>query len=349
MRRVNDTGQTRPPTRRRTVGSIRKKRIARFIIIPIYLFIIFFLMIPGLLVIFEFASRLFLESKLLGILAGFSGFFLGFMFMLRLISFRDSELDIMRDLAIVFLAFLVFISIGQAVSGNSPGIGQMLKRYNSTFKSYIRLWEGESTKSHTRTSGAFNYSDIDSIAANMADQTCVKDFFNYASGRYYQDLDSWILYLGVNELMSLYQVILEEFEVTDSDPDNMIKSDAETIISNRSGSHAELTLFFTACLMQFDHKVDVIECINGNLVNMVRINPGYYPHFQNFIYNEKLNPILTWYMEEQMISSKSGIFHWVPLYIPVHSPLPPTPYGTFAGYKTGTGLIRIFLNPTLLE
>jgi hypothetical protein len=330
MRKDNYPEDTRPPARRRTIASIRKKRMTRIIVIPIYLFIIFFLLVPGLLVIFEVSSRLFLESKLLGILATISGFFLGFVFALRLISFRDSELDIQRDLVIVFLAFLVFISIGRAFSGNSPGMGQMLKRYNSSFKTYIKMWEEEGAKSNKRTSEAYVYSNIDSMAGHMAIQPCVKDFFSYASEKYYHDLDAYILYLGVNEVMSVYRVMLEEFEVTADDSDDIRLTDAETIIDNRAGSHTQLTLFFTACLLQFDYKVDVMECINGNLVNMVRINPGYYPHFQNFISNENLNPVLTWYMQEQMVSTRHGFFHWVPLYIPVHNPEPPSPYGKFA-------------------
>jgi len=320
-------GNAGPRTRRRTIGSIRKKRISRIIIIPLYLFIMFFLLVPGLLVIFEIASRLFLASKLLGILAMLTGFFLGFVFSLRIISFRDSELDIQRDLVIAFMAFLIFISVGRAVMGNTPGMGEILQRYKSTFKTYVNMWSDEAAKSNRITSEPLNHSEIDSIAANMATQSCVKDFFNYASGMYYQDLDSWFNYLGINEVMSLYQIMLEEFEVLDSDPDNIVESDAETIIENRAGSHAEISVFFTACLMQFDHKVDVIECMNGNLVNMVRINPGYYPHLLNFIHNDNLNHVLTWYMQELMISSRSGFFHWVPLYIPVHSLDPPAPYG----------------------
>ncbi len=301
--------------------------MARIIIIPLYLIIMFFLLVPGLLVIFELTSRLFMESNLLGILSALSGFFLGFLFVLHLISFRDSELDIQRDLVIVFLAFLLLISIGHGVTGDSPGMGQMLKRYNSSFKTYIKMWEEESAKSHKRTSEAYVYSNIDSMAGFLAIQPCVKDFFSYASEKYYHDLDSYILYLGVNEIMSVYQVMLEEFEVTDDDSDEIHLTEAETIIENRAGSHTQLTLFFTACLMQFDHKVDVIECINGNLVNMVRINPGYYPHYLNFIHNENLSHALTWYMQEKTISSEHGFFHWVPLYLPVHSPEPPAPYG----------------------
>jgi hypothetical protein len=334
MKRDNHPTETRPRARRKTVKSIRRGRMARIIIIPLYLFIIFFLLVPGLLIIFEISSRLFLESKILGILAMLSGFFLGFIFALHIISFRESELDIQRDLVIAFMAFLLFISIGRAVTGDTPGMGEMLQRYKSTLKTYIKMWEEEAVKSYQKFTEASNYSEIDSIAVNMAAQSCVKDFFNYASGTYYQDLDSWFLYLGINEVMSLYHVMLEEFEVTDSDSEDFFETDAEMIIENRSGSHTELTVFFTACLMQFDHKVDVIECMNGNLVNMVRINPGYYPHLKNFLYNENLNPILTWYMQEQMISTGNGFFHWVPLYIPVHSPEPPAPYGKFAMNKT---------------
>jgi len=139
-----------------------------------------------------------------------------------------------------------------------------------------------------------------------------------------------ILYLGVNEVMSVYRVMLEEFEVTDDDSDNIHQTDAETIIEKRAGSHTQLTLLFTACLKKSDQKVEVIETINGNLVNMVRINPGFYPHLKNFILNENLNHVLTWYMQEQTVPSESGFFHWVPLYIPVHNPESPAPYGKFA-------------------
>jgi len=332
-------GETRPRKRRRTIGSIRKKRISRIIIIPTYLFIILFLMVPGLLVIFELGSKLFLESKALGILAIISGFFLGLFFVLHSISFRESELDILRDLVVVFLAFILFISIGRAVTENSTGMGQILQRYKSNFKTYFKMLEEGDGKSKQKTSEAYFKSEIDSIAWNMATQTCVEDFFTYASEMYYQDLDSYINYLGVNEVMSLYRVMLEEFEVMDDASDDFHQPDPETIIKDRAGSHTQLTLFFTACLMQFDYKLDIIECMNGNLVNMVRINPGYYPHYLNFIHQNNLNQTLTWYMQEQMIPSKSGFFHWVPLYIPVHDPSPPSPYGKFALQKTRTGSV----------
>lgn len=327
MKRDFDPTETRPGRKRKTVASIRKKRMARIIIIPLYLFIMFFLLVPGLLVLFEIVSRLFMESKLLGILAMLTGFFLGFVFSLRIISFRESELDIQRDLVIAFMAFLLFISIGHAVTGDTPGVGQMLRRYKSTFKTCVKMWEEGAAKSDQRTRETYNHLETDSIAEYMAAQSCVKDFSTYASEMYYQDLDSWILYLGVNEVMSLYRVILEEFEVRDNDPENIYLPDPETIIKDRAGSHTQLTLLLTACLMQLDQKMEVIKCLNGNLVNLVRINPGYFPHFKNFIHNENLNHLLTWYMQEQMISSGSGFFNWVPLYIPVHSPEPPAPYG----------------------
>jgi hypothetical protein len=339
MRRDTDIGDAKPRTRRRTIGSIRKKRISNIIIIPTYLFIILFLMVPGLLVILELGSRLFLESKALGILSIISGFFLGFIFVLRLISFRESELDILRDLVVVFLAFILFISIGRAVTENSTGMGQILHRYKSSFKTYFKMLEEGDGKSKQRTSEASVYSNIDSMSMDMAMQPCIIDFFAYASEMYYQDLDSYINYLGVNEVMSLYRVMLEEFEVMEDASDDLHQPDPKTIIEDRAGSHTQLTLFFTACLMQFDYKLDIIECVNGNLVNMVRINPGYYPHFLNFIHQNNLNQTLTWYMQEQMIPSESGFFHWVPLYIPVYDPAPPSPYGKFALQKTRTGSV----------
>ena len=190
-----------------------------------------------------------------------------------------------------------------------------------------------------KISEASVYPNIDSMSRDMAMQPCVIDFFAYASDLYYQDLDSYINYLGVNEVMSLYRVMLEEFEVMEDASDNLHQPDPKTIIDDRAGSHTQLTLFFTACLMQFDYKLDIIECMNGNLVNMVRINPGYYPHFLNFIHQNNLNQTLTWYMQEQMIPSESGFFHWVPLYIPVYDTAPPSPYGKFALQKTRTGSV----------
>ena len=299
------------------------------IIMPLYVFIMFFLLVPGLLVLFEIVSRLFMESKLLGMLAMLTGFFLGFVFSLRILSFRESELDIQRDLVIAFMAFLLFISIGRAVTGDTPGIGQMLRRYKGTFKTYVKMWEEGAAKSNQRTTDASNYLETDSIAEYMAAQSCVKNFTSYASGIYYDDLDSWIHYLGVNEVMSVYRVMLEEFEVMEDDPDDIYLPNPEMIIKDRAGSHTQLTLFLTACLMHLDQKMNVVKCLNGNLVNMVRINPGYYPNFKNFIHHDNLNHVLTWYMQELMVTSESGFFHWVPLYIPVHHTLPPAPYGEF--------------------
>jgi hypothetical protein len=179
----------------------------------------------------------------------------------------------------------------------------------------------------------------------MATQTCVEEFFTNASEQYYQDLDSWFLYYGVNRVMSLYQVMLEEFEVTDIELDDIHDIDAEAIIENREASHAQLTVFFTACLMQFDYDVKVRKGINGNLINMVRINPDNYVRLENFILNENFNSILSWYMQEQMFNETNSIYHWLPLYIPVHSPEPPAPYGKLCFVQTAGQFRTIFANP----
>lgn len=52
---------------------------------------------------------------------------------------------------------------------------------------------------------------------------------------------------------------------------------------------------------------------------MVRINSSIYYHFENFIQNENLNHILSWYVQEPMFNETNGIFHWL-LYISLSTP-----------------------------
>jgi hypothetical protein len=284
-------------------------------------------MVPGLLVIMELSGRLATESKILGVISLVPGILLGFFLFIHLISFRNEDLGFMRDFVIVFLVFLILISIGQVVSDNTLGVGQVLKRYKDNLKTYSRMIEEGTGKAGQSTTRLKAQTSTDSTIEIMADQICVEEFFRYASEQYYQDLDSWFLYLGVNEIMSVYQVLLVEFEVKEDESVAVDPHEMETIIENRAGSHTQLTLLFAACLKNFDQRVEVIETTNGNLVTMVRINPGYYPHLMNFIHNDNLSHVLTWYMQEQMVSSEGGFFHWVPLYIPVHKTYPPAPYG----------------------
>lgn len=319
--------------------------MTRFITIPLYLSIMLFLIVPGLLVILEMASRLFLESRILGVFSLVPGLYLGIYLCSKILSFRREDLESMREFVMVFLVYFIIITIGKIVSDNTLHIDQVLRRYKGTFKTYMNIWEKGSQGFDHTSSEAYFYSGIDGLARKMAAQASIKDFVTNASAQYYQDLESWMLYLGVNEVMSLYRVMLEEFEVIDTDSelwdadtediddlDEILATDAQKIIDDRKGGHAQLTVFFTACLMSFDQKVKVMKNLNGSLVNVVRLSPSQFIHLQNFMWNENLNLILTWYMQEQILQQRHGVYFWVPLYLPVHRTDPPQPYGKFCDF-----------------
>ena len=169
MRREHYSEGTRPRTRRKTVNSIRRDRIARFITIPLFLIIMLFLMVPVLLVILELSSRLVMESKLLGGLSLVAGFGLGFLLFIHVVSFRKEDQEFMRSFVIVFLVFFLIITIGKLVSDNTLHFNQVLERYKNSFKTYIKMFEEGASKASYTTSEASFHSTFDSVAWDMAD------------------------------------------------------------------------------------------------------------------------------------------------------------------------------------
>jgi len=200
------------------------------------------------------------------------------------------------------------------------GIVALTNRYFHRFHNVVSIYKDYFGGYEQEIFMQSNYTNLDSLAMKMADHFAVIDFTAKASRKFYQDRHYNESYADLYSAMSLYRVLLTNFDVLSADPGQEAEPEPLMISFFKAGSHSDLTVFLAACLMQFDFLVHIRENLQGRLMVEVRIDAESYYHLESLLNKLGVDmPSIVWYIKEFAIYDIADASVTVPLYLPVTS------------------------------